>query len=54
MTTVDGDLTVYLPRDLQVPLTDLAVYALGRHRRMAREMLEDASRAENVPARRRH
>ena len=47
MTTVDGDLTVYLPRDLQVPLTDLAVYALGRHRRMAREMLEDAGRAEN-------
>ena len=38
---------MYLPRNLQIPLTDLAIYALGRHRRLVREMLEDASRAEN-------
>ncbi len=54
MTTVDGDLTVYLPRELRLPLADLAIYALGRHRRLVREMLEragateeDAGRADN-------
>ena len=47
MTTVDGDLTVYLPRELRLPLADLAIYALGRHRRMAREMLEDPAREES-------
>lgn len=47
MTILTGDLTVYLPRDLQVPLTDLAIYALGRHRRLVRDTLEDANREDN-------
>ena len=54
MSILDGDLTMYLPRDLQIPQSELAIYALGRHRRLVREMLEragatqeDASREDN-------
>lgn len=47
MTEPNGNLTQYLPRELQVPLLDLAPYALDRHRQLASAILDDTERAES-------